>query len=50
MLATGTTTYVCGGKAVAFGHEFLFTGPTVIGATRARVLRIVDDPTSSWRP
>jgi hypothetical protein len=42
---TGTTTYVCGGKAVAFGHPFLFTGPAVIGATRARVLRIVDDPT-----
>ena len=43
--ATGTTTYVCGGKAVAFGHPFLFTGPTVIGATRARVLRIVAYPT-----
>ena len=43
--ATGTTTYVCGGKAVAFGHPFLFTGPTVIGATRARVLGIIDDPT-----
>ncbi|MBA2591048.1 MAG: hypothetical protein H0U97_01830, partial [Gammaproteobacteria bacterium] len=43
--ATGTTTYVCGGKAVAFGHPFLFTGPTVIGATRATVLGIVDDPT-----
>ena len=43
--ATGTTTYVCGGKAVAFGHPFLFTGPAVIGATRARVLGIVDDPT-----
>ena len=42
---TGTTTYVCGGQAVAFGHPFLFTGPTVIGATRARVLRIVADPT-----
>jgi hypothetical protein len=44
MAATGTTTYVCGGKAVAFGHPFLFTGPAVIGATRARVLGIVDDP------
>ena len=43
--ATGTTTYVCGGKAVAFGHPLLFTGPTVIGATRARILRIVADPT-----
>ncbi|MGH8586489.1 MAG: SpoIVB peptidase S55 domain-containing protein [Gammaproteobacteria bacterium] len=43
--ATGTTTYVCGGKAVAFGHPFLFTGPTVIGATRATILGIVDDPT-----
>ncbi|MGH7418302.1 MAG: SpoIVB peptidase S55 domain-containing protein, partial [Candidatus Rokuibacteriota bacterium] len=45
VVATGTTTYVCGGKAVAFGHSFLFTGPAVIGATRARVLRIVADPT-----
>ncbi|MGH8577900.1 MAG: hypothetical protein ACREXJ_13525, partial [Gammaproteobacteria bacterium] len=45
VVATGTTTYVCGGKAVAFGHPFLFTGPAVIGATRARVLGIVDDPT-----
>jgi len=44
VVATGTTTYVCGGQAVAFGHPFLFTGPTVIGATRARVLRIVADP------
>ena len=43
--AIGTTTYVCGGQAVAFGHSFLFTGPTVIGATRARVLGIVADPT-----
>ena len=43
--ATGTTAYFCGGKAVDFGHPFLFTGPTVIGATRARVLRIVADPT-----
>ncbi|MGH8581849.1 MAG: SpoIVB peptidase S55 domain-containing protein, partial [Gammaproteobacteria bacterium] len=42
--ATGTTTYVCGGQAVAFGHPFLFTGPAVIGATRATVLGIVDDP------
>ncbi|MGQ0595263.1 MAG: SpoIVB peptidase S55 domain-containing protein [Gammaproteobacteria bacterium] len=45
MAATGTTTYVCGGQAVAFGHPFLFTGPTVIGATRASVLGIVADPT-----
>lgn len=43
--ATGTTTYVCGGKAVAFGHPFMFTGRAVIGATRARVLGIIDDPT-----
>ncbi|MGH8563272.1 MAG: SpoIVB peptidase S55 domain-containing protein [Gammaproteobacteria bacterium] len=45
MAATGTTTYVCGDKAVAFGHPLLFTGPAVMGATRARVLRIVADPT-----
>ncbi len=43
--ATGTTTYVCGATAVAFGHPFRFTGPTLMGATRATVLGIVDDPT-----
>ncbi len=43
--ATGTTTYVCNGKALAFGHPFEFTGPTLLGASRARVLGIVSDPT-----
>ncbi len=43
--ATGTTTYVCDGKALAFGHPFAFSGATVLGASRARVLRIVRDPT-----
>jgi hypothetical protein len=42
---TGTTTYVCGGKAVAFGRPFLHRSDADRLATRARVLRIVDDPT-----
>lgn len=43
--ATGTTTYVCNGKALAFGHPFAFTGPTILGASRAKVPGIVKDPT-----
>jgi hypothetical protein len=39
----GTTTYVCDGRAVAFGHPFFFTGPSQMGASRASVLAIVDD-------
>jgi hypothetical protein len=43
MAAIGTTTLVCDGEAVAFGHPFLFAGPTLLGATRANVFAIVDD-------
>jgi hypothetical protein len=45
LAATGTTTYVCDGEAIAFGHPFLFSGPTVLGASRAKVISIVGDPT-----
>lgn len=41
--AIGTTTYVCDGDVLAFGHPFLFTGATLLGASRAWVFRIVDD-------
>lgn len=40
----GTTSYVCDGKAVAFGHPFLFSGPTTMGANTADALTIVSDP------
>jgi len=42
--AIGTTTYVCGNKAIAFGHPFTFTGQTRMGASDATALGIVIDP------
>jgi SpoIVB peptidase S55 len=45
LAGTGTTTYVCDGQALAFGHPFDFTGPTQLGASRANVLTVIDDPT-----
>jgi len=45
--AIGTVTYVCSGKVLAFGHPLLFSGPTLLGASRASILAIVDDPTLS---
>lgn len=41
----GTTTMVCGGTAVAFGHPFFYEGATAIGASDADAVAIVDDPT-----
>jgi hypothetical protein len=43
----GTTTYVCDGQALAFGHPFLFTGRTTLGASGADAITIVTDPTLS---
>jgi hypothetical protein len=40
----GTTSYVCDGKALAFGHPFLWTGGTAMGANTADAITIVDDP------
>jgi SpoIVB peptidase S55 len=40
----GTTTYVCQGRALAFGHPFFFTGPNQMGAGGASTLGIVQDP------
>lgn len=40
----GTTSYVCEGRAVAFGHPFLFPGgQTYLGANDARALTVVPD-------
>ncbi len=41
----GTTTYVCDGQALAFGHPLLFSGRTSLGANDANALAVVDDPT-----
>lgn len=40
----GTTTIVCGGKILAFGHPFAFQGSTTLGANAADAIAIVDDP------
>ncbi|HEU4481369.1 MAG TPA: SpoIVB peptidase S55 domain-containing protein [Actinomycetota bacterium] len=40
----GTTTFVCEGEAVAFGHPFFWDGKTKFGANDADSLIIVDDP------
>lgn len=39
----GTTTMVCGGSALAFGHPFFWEGRTLLGANHADTLAIVDD-------
>jgi len=43
--ATGTTTAVCGPKALAFGHPFSFIGASGFGANDATALTIVKDDT-----
>jgi hypothetical protein len=45
--AVGTTTYVCDGLALAFGHPLLLTGRAELGAGDADALAIVTDPTVS---
>jgi len=47
LAAIGTTTFVCQGKAVAFGHPFFFEGRTLLGANAATALTVVDDPVFS---
>ncbi len=44
MAGVGTTTYVCQGRALAFGHPFFFTGPNQLGASGASTFGIVQDP------
>jgi hypothetical protein len=43
----GTTTYVCDGQAVAFGHPMIQSGRTTLGAGSADAIAIVTDPTLS---
>ncbi|HEY5821948.1 MAG TPA: SpoIVB peptidase S55 domain-containing protein [Propionibacteriaceae bacterium] len=43
--AIGTTTYVCGDQALAFGHPFQRTGPSQLGANDADILTVIKDST-----
>lgn len=45
MAAIGTTTAVCGNRALAFGHPFRRSGPATLGANDADSLTIVQDDT-----
>ena len=49
LAGVGTTTYVCDGQVLAFGHPFLFTGSTTLGANDADALVIVDDPFGPYK-
>ena len=40
----GTTTFVCDGRAVAFGHPFNWTGETTMAVRAADTITIVKDP------
>ncbi len=44
----GTTTYVCNGRALAFGHPFGLLGDVRAGANAANAIAIVDD--ALWGP
>jgi putative cell wall-binding protein len=43
MAGIGTTTFVCDGYAVAFGHPFFWDGDTTMGANAADALTIIPD-------
>jgi len=45
----GTTTYVCDGQALAFGHPMTFGGRTQLGAGSADSLTIVPDPLGPYK-
>jgi len=45
----GTTTYVCDGQALAFGHPMTFGGRTELGAGSADSLTIVPDPLGPYK-
>ena len=40
----GTTSLVCDGQAIAFGHPFSWSGRTELGANQGDTLQIVRDP------
>ena len=43
----GTATYVCGNKALAFGHPLAFMGSVAFGANNADAIAVIDDPTAT---
>jgi hypothetical protein len=45
----GTTTYVCDGQALAFGHPMLFSGRTSLGAGSADAIAIVPDALGPYK-
>jgi hypothetical protein len=45
----GTTSYVCDGQALAFGHPFFLTGRAALGAGSADTLAIVPDPFGPYK-
>jgi hypothetical protein len=45
----GTTSYVCDGQALAFGHPMLFSGRATLGAGAADSLTIVPDPLGPYK-
>jgi hypothetical protein len=45
----GTTTFVCDGQALAFGHPMLFSGRTKLGAGSADAITIVPDPLGPYK-
>jgi hypothetical protein len=45
----GTTTYVCDGHALAFGHPMTFGGKTKLGAGSADAITIVPDPLGPFK-
>lgn len=47
--AIGTTTYVCNGMALAFGHPLLYSGRSSLGANDALALTVVHDILGSYK-
>jgi hypothetical protein len=45
----GTTTYVCDGQALAFGHPMTSSGKTKLGAGAADAITIVPDPLGPFK-
>jgi hypothetical protein len=45
----GTTSYVCDGHALAFGHPMTFGGKTKLGAGSADAITIVPDPLGPYK-
>ncbi len=45
---TGTVTFACDGRVMAFGHPFLWEGDSLMGANAGTTLAIVQDPFGSF--